>query len=89
VVLFGASQQVASLATAITRGEMRDLGVHVDVGAKEAAVDVRIVTDYEASIPAISEAIRRSVSARIEMMTRLHVVGFNIDVVISTSLAAN
>lgn len=80
LVPFDVGQQVASLAKAITRAEIRDLGVRVEVGLKEAAVDVRIVTDYGASIPAISEAIRRNVSERIGMMTGLQVVEVNIDV---------
>ena len=41
---------------------------------------VRIVTDYGASIPAISEAIRRNVSDRIGTMTGLEVVEVNIDI---------
>lgn len=80
LVPFDMGQQVASLAKAITRSQIRDLGVQVEVGTKEAAVDVRIVTDYGASIPAISEAIRRNVSSRIGEMTGLEVVEVNIDV---------
>ncbi len=81
LVPFGAGQQVSSVARTLTGNEMRDLGVRVEVGAQEAAVDVRIVTDYGVSIPAVAEGIRRNVSARIEEMTGLEVVEVNVDVV--------
>lgn len=81
LVPFGAGQTVTSFAKTITRNEMHELGVHVEVGQKEAAVDVRVVTEYEASIPAIADAVRKNVSDRIESMTGLAVVEVNIDVV--------
>lgn len=81
LVPFGPSQSVVSLAKTVTGGTMRDLGVQVEVGTKEAAVDVRIVVDYGASIPAVAEAIRRNVAERVETMTGLKVVQVNIDVV--------
>lgn len=81
LVPFGASQQVSSLASAVTRSEMRDLGIHVDVGQKEAAVDVRIITEYGVSIPRVSDAIRVNVAERVGAMTGLEVVEVNIDVV--------
>ncbi len=81
LVPFGTGQQVTSLAKSLSGSDMRDLGVRVEVGAREAAVDVHIVTDYGVSIPAVAEAIRRNVSGRIEDMTGLRVVEVNIDVV--------
>ena len=81
LVPFGAGQQVASLAKAVTRGEMKDLGVHVEVGSKEAAVDARIITLYGTSIPEVCDAIRLNVSDRIATMTGLKVVEVNVEVV--------
>lgn len=81
LVPFGAGQQVSSVARSLTGTDMRDLGVRVEVGTKEAAVDVRIVTDYGISIPSVAEAVRQNVSSRIEEMTGLHVIEVNIDVV--------
>ncbi len=81
LVSFGAGQAVASIASSIRKNDMKDLGVRVEVGAKEAAVDARIVTNYGASIPEVAEAIRKNVSARIEQMTGLKVVEVNVDVV--------
>ena len=78
---FGPSQSVVSLAKTVTGGTMRELGVQVEVGTREAAVDVRIVVDYGASIPAVAEALRRNIAERVEAMTGLKVVQVNIDVV--------
>ena len=80
LVPYGTGQSVTSFAKTITRSDMHDLGVHVEVGQKEAAVDVRIITEYGASIPAVADAIRRNVADRIESMTGLKVVEVNIDV---------
>ena len=81
LVPYGPGQTVSSFAKTITRSQMHELGVNVEVGQKEAAVDVRIITVYEASIPSVADAVRRNVSDRIESMTGLRVVEVNIDVV--------
>lgn len=80
LVPYDTSQSVTSFAKTITRSDMHDLGIHVEVGQKEAAVDVRIITEYGASIPAVADAIRRNVADRIGAMTGLNVVEVNIDV---------
>lgn len=81
LVPYGPGQTVTSFAKTITRSSMHELGVNVEVGQKEAAVDVRIITAYGASIPSVAEGVRRNVSDRIESMTGLKVVEVNIDVV--------
>jgi uncharacterized alkaline shock family protein YloU len=81
LVPFGPGQTVSSFAKTITRSSMHELGVNVEVGQKEAAVDVRIITTYGASIPAVADGIRRNVTDRIQQMTGLKVVEVNIDVV--------
>ena len=78
---FGATQSVASVAQRLTGSDIRDMGVQVEVGTKEAAIDVRIITDFGASIPKIAEAIRLNVMDRVGTMTGLRVVSVNIDVV--------
>ena len=78
---FGASQQVSALAGSVTGSDRRDLGVRVEVGNEEAAVDARIITFYESSIPAIADAVRRNVADRVGSMTGLKVVEVNLDVV--------
>ena len=80
LVSYGAGQAVASLASQITRSDMKDMGIHVDVGEKEAAVDIRIITEYGYSIPDIAEAIRQNLDDRIKEMTGLRVVEVNIEI---------
>jgi uncharacterized alkaline shock family protein YloU len=55
-------------------------GVGVEVGEKEAAIDLDIVTWYGQSIVEISDAVRRNVIDRVESMTGLKVVEVNINV---------
>lgn len=81
LVPYGASQSVASLAKTVTGSSMRDLGVHVEVGKEECAVDMRIIADYGVSLPSLAEAIRRNVSDRVSQMTGLQTIVVNVDVV--------
>ncbi|MGQ0630024.1 MAG: Asp23/Gls24 family envelope stress response protein [Sporichthyaceae bacterium] len=55
-------------------------GVSVEVGEKQAAVDLDVVTWYGESIVEVSEAVRRNVIERIEAMTGLEVVEVNVHV---------
>jgi uncharacterized alkaline shock family protein YloU len=55
-------------------------GVKVEVGQREAAVDVSIVIEYGHRIPEISSAIQRNVKHAIESMTGLHVVEVNVHI---------
>jgi uncharacterized alkaline shock family protein YloU len=55
-------------------------GVQVEVGEKEAAVDLQIVVDYGVSIADLAQGLRRNVINRIEQMTALSVVEVNINV---------
>jgi|RhiMetdeSRZDD1v2_1073273.scaffolds.fasta_scaffold1041723_2 uncharacterized alkaline shock family protein YloU len=55
-------------------------GVSVEVGEKEAAIDLDIVTWYGQSIVDISEAVRRNVTGQVAGMTGLKVVEVNINV---------
>lgn len=81
LVPFGTGQAITSLARAVTGAQMRDLGVSVEVGTIEAAVDVRITTNYGVSIPEIAASVRSNVSARIMDTTGLRVTEVNIEVV--------
>jgi uncharacterized alkaline shock family protein YloU len=53
-------------------------GVSVEVGERQAAVDLDIVTYYGQSIVEVTEAVRRNVIERIEGMTGLQVTEVNI-----------
>ncbi|MBD2847294.1 Asp23/Gls24 family envelope stress response protein [Paenibacillus sp. IB182496] len=55
-------------------------GVKVDVGQREAAVDVSIIVEYGNRIPEIAAEIQRNVKRSIEMMTGLLVVEVNVHI---------
>ena len=55
-------------------------GVSVEVGEKQAAVDVDIVAEYGVAITDLASGIRRNVIAAIEKMTGLEVTEVNITV---------
>lgn len=55
-------------------------GVSVEVGEKEAAIDLDIVTYYGESIAEVGDSVRRNVIDRVEGMAGLHVVEVNINV---------
>ena len=55
-------------------------GVTVEVGEKQAAVDVDIVAEYGVAITDLASGIRRNVIAAIERMTGLEVTEVNIAV---------
>ena len=55
-------------------------GVQVEVGEKQAAVDLDIVVEYGASIVELARAVRRNVIMAVERMTGLEVIEVNIAV---------
>ena len=55
-------------------------GVSVEVGEKEAAIDVQLIAEYGVSIADLASGIRRNVIAAIERMTGLQVTEVNIEV---------
>jgi len=55
-------------------------GVAVEVGEKEAAIDLDVVTWYGQSIVDVTEAVREHVIDQVESMTGLKVVEVNISV---------
>lgn len=55
-------------------------GVKVEVGQREAAVDVSIIVMYGNRIPEVATNIQNNVRRSIEMMTGLHVVEVNVHV---------
>ena len=55
-------------------------GVQVEVGEKQAAVDLDIVVEYGASIVDLARAVRRNVIGAVERMTGLEVIEVNISV---------
>jgi uncharacterized alkaline shock family protein YloU len=56
-------------------------GVSVEVGERQAAVDLTIVVEYGVGIAELARAVRRNVIGAIEQMTGLDVVEVNVYVV--------
>lgn len=55
-------------------------GVQVEVGEKQAAIDVDMIVEYGVSIVDLARAVRRNVINAVERMTGLHVIEVNISV---------
>ncbi len=76
----GASRAIGSMTSRVGLGDERTQGVSVEVGEREAAVDLTVTIDYGESIPQVSQAVRENVSKRIEGITGLSVTEVNITV---------
>ncbi len=55
-------------------------GVSVEVGERQAAIDLQILVDYGVSISDLSRSVRRNVITAVEQITGLEVVEVNINV---------
>jgi len=55
-------------------------GVKVDVGQKEAAIDVSIVIEFGTRIPEVAAGVQQNVKHAIESMTGLSVVQVNVHI---------
>jgi uncharacterized alkaline shock family protein YloU len=55
-------------------------GVAVEVGERQAAVDLDVVVEYGVSIPDLAQSIRRNVIGSVERMTGLEVTEVNVSV---------
>jgi uncharacterized alkaline shock family protein YloU len=76
----GAARAVGSVAQRVGIGDQRSQGVSVEVGEREAAVDLTIVIEYGESIPKVAQQIRENVIRRIEGTTGLAVTEVNVAV---------
>ncbi|GAC1556348.1 MAG: Asp23/Gls24 family envelope stress response protein [Herpetosiphon sp.] len=81
LVSAGPGAALSNLAQRVAGSDVRDRGVTVEVGQREAAVDVRLITIYGASIPQVSQAVRQNIITRVRDMTGLVVKEVNIDVI--------
>ncbi len=81
LVPFGTGEVLEAFAKRVGGSVKRDLGVRVEIGRVECAVDCRIVARYGASIPEIASEIRQNVRERVHQMTGLEVKEVNIEVV--------
>lgn len=80
LVSTGAGATISGLAGRVTGGDQRAQGVSVEVGEREAAVDLSMVVIYGVSIPQVADAVRRNIINRVGAMTGLVVKEVNIAV---------
>lgn len=78
LVTTGAMATLSGFAQRIARSDQRGQGVVVEVGQKEAAVDLALEIEYGVEIRRVCDNVRRNVITRIESMTGLHVKEVNI-----------
>lgn len=76
----GASRAFGSMTRSVGIGDERMQGVAVEVGEREAAVDLTVVVEYGESIPTVAQAIRDNVIRRVEGVCGLSVTEVNIAV---------
>ena len=77
----GAARAFGALRERIPGGtQSAGMGVAVEVGEKQAAVDLDLVTDYGAPIAEVARSVRRNVINSVESMTGLQVTEVNIAV---------
>ena len=76
----GASRAISSVTQRVGIGDERSQGVSVEVGEREAAVDLAVVIDYGESIPTVTQSIRENVIRRVEAICGLSVTEVNIAV---------
>ncbi len=62
----------------VSMSDERSRGVSVEVGERQAAVDLSLMIEYGESIPQVSEAVRENVIKQIEGITGLSVAEVNI-----------
>lgn len=55
-------------------------GIKVEVGKKEAAIDLFVILEYGVRVPEVAMEIQRSVKEAVEQMTGLEVIEVNVHV---------
>lgn len=55
-------------------------GVKVEVGEREAAIDIHLLVEYGVRIPSLAEKVQENVKRAVESMTGLRVVEVNIHI---------
>jgi len=77
----GTSRAVGALRERIPGGRTNhSQGVSVEVGERQAAVDIQLVAEYGVSIADLAAGIRRNVISAVERMTGLDVTEVNVEV---------
>ena len=76
----GVERAVGSVTQRVGITDERTQGVSVEVGEREAAVDLTVIVEFGESIPQVSQAVRENVIKRIEGITGLSVTEVNVSV---------
>ncbi|WP_299037830.1 Asp23/Gls24 family envelope stress response protein [uncultured Pseudokineococcus sp.] len=77
----GAARAIGTLRERIPGGRTNhSQGIAVEVGEREAAVDIALIAEYGVSIADLASGVRRNVITSVERMTGLSVTEVNIDV---------
>lgn len=79
LVPLGTGAAIAGFAGRLARSDQRATGVNVEVGQREAAVDLNMRVEYGVSIPQVAEAVRQNIAERVRGMTGLIVKEVNIN----------
>jgi uncharacterized alkaline shock family protein YloU len=77
--LVAISSGIAGFAGRLNRTDQKVSGVSVEVGQREAAVDLNVTVDYGVSIPQVAAAVRQNIMERVQSMTGLVVKEVNIN----------
>ena len=77
LVAIGSS--ISGFANRLSRSDQRISGVNVEVGRREAAVNLNVTMDYGVSIPQVAAAVRQNIMERVRAMTGLIVKEVNIN----------
>lgn len=76
----GAQRAFGAVTRSVGLGDERSQGVAVEVGEREAAVDLTVVIDFGESVPDVTQKIRDNVIRRIEGICGLSVTEVNVAV---------
>ena len=74
----GVARALGSVTQRVGMSDERSQGVSVEVGEREAAVDLTVTVEYGESVPQVSQAVRDNVIKRIEGITGLSVTEVNV-----------
>ncbi|WP_455432764.1 Asp23/Gls24 family envelope stress response protein [Streptosporangium soli] len=76
----GGARALGTMRGMVGAGKGTTQGVSVEVGERQAAVDIDLVVDYGVGIPDLAAGVRRNVISAVERMCGLEVTEVNIRV---------
>jgi uncharacterized alkaline shock family protein YloU len=76
----GAARAIGTVRGIVGADKNIDQGVSVEVGERQAAVDLELVVEYGTAIPDLAGAVRKNVISAVERMCGLEVTEVNIKV---------